>query len=107
MCQLKRTEFNEAKRCKNNLHKLLYSETDIAIIADKILSIHTKSSVLMVLAATVLEKSSIVNTEYSSYSTNWARKYRNKIGFLSESIKIQNAPTVKIENLIYFMTKKK
>lgn len=106
MCQLKRMEFSEAKRCQSELQKLLYSETDIGIISDKILSNHSKNSVLIVLAATILRKSSIVNDEYSLYSRNWAQKYQNKIGFLGESIKIKNAPVVKIEGLIHSLVRK-
>jgi hypothetical protein len=107
MCKLNRTDFNEARICKNQLQKLLHSETDVSIIVDTILTSNNLNSLLYVLAATVLEKSSIVNAEYKQATQKWAEKYYNKIGFLSESIMIKNAPTVKIENLIYYVTKRK
>lgn len=107
MCKLNRAEFHEAKKCRKELKKMLYTENDVGIITDIILSSNSKNSLINVLAATVLQNSSILGYDYDSDTYEWANKYKKKIGFLGESIMIDKAPVTKIEKLIFYITRRK
>lgn len=108
MCKLTKQNFTLARKCRVALKDLIYNNNDVSIIADIILAQYNVNVVAFVLAATILSKSSVLkDAEYSGVANEWAEKYKDEIGFLSDSINIKNAPVRKIENLTEVIKKRK
>lgn len=107
MCKLAKKDFFSAHRCRDLLLQWLKEESDIAIIVDRIFeSEYDVACYKYVLAATVLEHRPTQGKCFSDGTIKWAEKYRQKVGFLAENIRIYPCPVKKIESLIILVLRR-
>ena len=69
------------------MEKIIRSEDDPALIADKILSSYSFDVIILVLAANVLIRKD--TTKVNERIQKWAERYENKIGFLAKSFELR------------------
>lgn len=107
MCQLAKKDFFSAKRCRDLLIQWLREDSDIFIIVNRLFeSQYDVNYYKYVLAATVLEHKYTLGYNFSEKTVKWAEKYKTKIGFLAENIRIYPYSVKKIENLILLVLRR-
>lgn len=98
MCTLTQQEFFAACRCREELKKLLKQYDDAVLVMDKLKEKYDKKIISFIL-------SSSITTTPQKKIEDWAKKYNEKVGFLSPNLKVKTSKLM-IESLIYLVNKK-